>query len=235
MKQLWTEDAEMIRQEMDLIVQEKIRLFCIRRSVQNMKKLIAHGITQTEAGPLLILDHPHEPTCSQSTCNYYYHRKGQPLRCFECVKGKRVETYLGMTFPTRIFDIQRRRHPRVDTPDTSSATFSFQNKQRVHYGKVLNVSLAGARLAGDIPTIVKKGEIITPLVLTLHQQLYVGEETRIHIPEATIKRVLADDERTMELGVHFSLPTDEHQTMADYIEMRNIEETIKTKKNGLSS
>jgi len=58
MKNIWTEDAETIQQEMYFLVENKIELICGRKGVEAISKLTVIGKTTTKKGPIFVLHHP---------------------------------------------------------------------------------------------------------------------------------------------------------------------------------
>lgn len=225
MNQIWTEDPERIREEIEFLITNKIDLICGRRGTNNLTKLSIKGTGESKVGELLILFHPHEPTCKSGTCVFYYHIKGHPLRFFEVERVKQVNKLLGLKFPTRIFNIHRRNHERVTTPHKSRATFSLLNKQRVHYGKIEDISLAGAKLSVEIPSVMAVGDIICHVGFILCSYFRTVEDTQIHIPEARVIWLKGDSEKTTTLGLQFALDPKGIDTLSNYIDQRNIEES----------
>ena len=232
MKQVWTEEKSKIYSEITDIVSGKIGLYCVRGNVRRKKRLRVSGTTDlADTGKLLILHHPHDPTCSKESCHFYYHKAGAPLRCFECVRTKRAADYMGYQYPSVIFDIQRRRFPRVETPNDSSATFSFQRKQRIYSAQVLDISLQGIRLAVDYPGEVNAGDILNPISLTLFKRFDTNEEIIIQLEQAEVKRSMGDGEHTNELGLEFKVSGKEEDVLASYIDIRQIEDSVNSKRS----
>ncbi len=222
MKNLWTEDAETIRQEIDFLIENKIALICGRTGLEKMTKLPISGITISNNVPLLILFHPQEPSCSIKKCTFYYHIKGNPLRVFECTRIKKVDKFVAFELPAKIFNIIKRKSQRVPTPNNSIATFSIQNKQRIYNGTVNDISLEGAKISVEIPALVKKGSIICHITLTIFYLKASRDETVINIPEAEIAWSKFDKERTTTLGIKFMLSEKDLDKLSNYIDLRSI-------------
>lgn len=226
MKQLWIDDQKLIGAEIERLIQQKIPLFCLRPDRKETAKLLISGTTCQKNQTMLVLNHPHQPTCNKPTCLFYYHFANEPLRLFECHRVKKIDKYLGLILPKEIFEIQRRRYPRVPTPNNSMATFSFERKQRVYHATVEDVSAGGARLQTKIQDIIRKGTVITPLSLNLFQRFRIGEETRVIIPEATVKWSVVEGEFTSKMGLHFSLQGSSHETITNYVDLRSLEDAL---------
>jgi hypothetical protein len=225
MKQLWTEDTAEIENELIQIIDKNARLFCFKAGSKVVKKLSVQGTAAKSKTKLLVLYHPHEPTCAKDTCMFYYHLPGRTIKFFEAPRVKRVDKFLGLGFPTKIYKIQRRRHARISTPHDSSATFTIKNKQRINYGKVENLSAKGAYITCDLPSLIPKGAFITHLSMTVYLRLNPKEETILDIPEAKVVRTSAMVGRTKELGVQFELSGKMMDILGSYLDVRNIEDS----------
>jgi hypothetical protein len=228
MKDLWTEDAETIQKEMDSLVENKIQLICGRRGSENITKLPAVGKTVTKNGSVLVLLHPHEPTCSSETCTFYYNSKGNPLRVFECKRVKKAENFVGFEYPKQIFNIHRRKFERVETPNTSVVTFSFHNKQRIHNGTVGDISLEGAKLLVDLPGEIAKGAILCHVTMTICYRIS-NVQTVLLIPEAQVIWSKCTNEVTHTIGIKFTLSEKDQDALSNYIDLRLIEASYKAR------
>lgn len=100
-KIIWSEDVETIRREIDLLVQGKTGLVCARRGLKNNMRLPAIAKTSASSGELLVLHHPHEPSCNSDTCTFYYHRQGNPIRFFPASGSKRLAIMSALNCPSR--------------------------------------------------------------------------------------------------------------------------------------
>jgi len=224
---IWTEDAETIQQEMATLVDNKTELMCGRRNSETITKLPMIGKTLTKNGPIFIVLHPHEPSCSTDTCTFYYHTKGNPLRAFDCKRVKKAENFVGFEYPKRIINIHRRKYERVNTPNNSIATFSVLNKQRIHHATVGDISLEGAMLLVDIPGPMEKGAILCHVTLTICFRIS-KVQTVIIIPEAELAWSKFDNEVTNTIGIKFSLSEKYYDALSKYIDLRSIEESYKS-------
>ncbi len=227
MKELWSDDSSVIEQEIQFLIEENKKLICGRRGPGDIKKLSVKCITKTKNGKLLVIHHPHEPTCDQKACLFYYQKKKNNLRLFECEKEKKVDNFLGLKIPTKIFEIHRRHFQRVDTPNNSTASFSIQNKQRIYNGKVEDISIDGAKLLVDIPSKLAKEDIVTNLTLTLFCCFGSDYEAHLHIPQAKVIWLKCSEGKTNTLGVQFVLKGKDHEKLSDYIELRSLEDSVK--------
>jgi hypothetical protein len=205
MKRTWSTNVDEISKEIDLLIYQKARLFCLRDK-EKTNTLHVKGKTRLQHSDILVLSHPGKNICPQNHCLFYYHRKGFPVRGFHCTPEKLVNGLLGVRFPREIFEIQRRKFPRVQVDKDSRAIFALLNRHRFHVGRIEDISLEGARISGDFPLVIEKGNIITPITLTLMPRfMRQAKETNIHIPEATVMRAINAEGGTKELAIHFIL------------------------------
>ncbi len=226
MKKLLTTDPEEIREELQRIVDKKTTLFCLRQGVKKSRHIYGSGFSWKKDVELLVLYHPHAVNCEKDSCTYYYHTKGSPLRYFTIKKAEKVEKYLRVYLPEKLYEIQRRSAPRVVTPNDSVMTFSVINKQRVFYASVTNVSENGVRCVGDLHAVISPGDSLMPISLSLYSKLLSKEETYLHIPEATVAWSIIWEERTIEMGIKFDLSGSLKEVLGNYIDCRNVEDSV---------
>lgn len=226
MKTLFTDDFTTIREQFDQLVSAKTKLFCLRRVKEHLPQgeLYVEGITKFGSDEIMVINHPQEMSCPRRTCEFFYHIDGNPFRSFESIKVKQAEKYLGLKIPPEIFDIQRRCFPRVATPSNCSVVFLFRNSQRVNSCLVTDVSLAGARVVCDIPSPVEKGDIVSPLTISLFRRYDNVEEIQINVPEATVAWAAGNNYQTNAIGLQFSLQGESEKKLAEYIDLRFIED-----------
>ncbi|MBI5556795.1 MAG: PilZ domain-containing protein [Deltaproteobacteria bacterium] len=205
MNKTWSTNVDEISKEIDLLVYEKAKLFCLREKGAT-NTLFVKGKTRLNNSDLLVLSHPEKNICPKNQCLFYYHTNGSPVRGFHCTPEKLVNGLLAVHYPKEIFEIQRRKFPRVPVARDSRVSFSLLNRHRFHVGRIEDISLEGARISGEFPVIIEKGAIVTPITLTLiPPYLRQPNETNIHIPEATVIRSIQDEDITKELAIHFIL------------------------------
>lgn len=89
-----------------------------------------------------------------------------------------------------------------------------------------DVSAGGVKLLTNIPDILHKGTVITPLTLTLFLRFRTNEETLIIVPEATVQWTALTGESTTKMGLHFALQGGSLEAITDYIDARSIEESL---------
>lgn len=229
MKDILTEDEESIRQEMDFLIENKMALVCGRRSPGDSGKLIVVGKTITEKkGSILVVRHANEPTCSSGICTFYYHSKDGSLRSFQCKRLKKAGDFVGFEFPKQIIDNQRRKSERVMTPNESAVIFSSPHGEEVLHGTVEDISLEGAKLLVSFPGQLATGSMLCNITLTLRYRMS-SILTEIVIPEAEIGWSKCEGEVTNALGIKFFLAEKYMDALINYMDLRSIEESFKSK------
>ncbi len=208
--------------EIDRIIAKGVRLCCIRNRAKPVSLFVKNKI-QAKTGTLLVVQHPQKRICPQKKCLFYYHIKGQAARYFHCKPVKQVGDFLALNYPNEIFEIQRRKHPRVKAYNGSCVCFTMANKQRVMVGKIVDVCMEGAKISGDFSTKISAGNLITPMSMTLSYQYVKSEDATIQVPEATVVRVVNDGNDTKEFSVRFLLPDKLQESMERYVDMCSFE------------
>ena len=224
MKELFTNDPRIIAEEMNSLVENKVNLICGRRGAKDLTLLTVKGKTTSSASDVLVISHPHEPSCNSPTCVFFYHIKGSLLRCFEVERVKKVDAFLGIKYPASIYNIHRRLHPRVKAGRNSTVTFSVLNKERVHSGIIEDVSVEGVKLKTKLQANLSVGDTLCHLGLALYYRLTASIETRVTIPEAKVVWLKGENGPLRTLGIKFSLPEKYLDAVVNYIDIRSIED-----------
>ncbi len=225
MKKLWSKNTQEITDEIQALINNKSQIIFVNHS-GTPKKARAKGMARTKSSNLLVIDYPVQIEDLSKKCLCYYHKKGCPIMGFYCTPAQQTDEYLGVNLPNQIFEIQRRKFPRVTTPNQSVASFSLMNRNRVIHGKVENVSMNGAKIYGDFPTIINKNNTVIPISLSLFQRFKHHQETPIHIPEALVARAEDNKGRTNGFGIIFDLPGNIQPVMEEYVDFRSMEDTV---------
>lgn len=226
MKDIWSEDEEAIRKEMDFLIEHKMELVCSRRTPGSGSKLVVVGKTQNEkSGAILVVRHENEPTCSSGICTFYYRSKGDSLRSFQCKRLKKAGDFVGFEFPKQIVDNQRRKSERMATPKPSAALFSCPSLQETLQGTVEDISLQGAKIVAGIPVPLAVGSKVVNITLTLCYRMS-DIQTIIVIPEAEVGWAMCESEGTSALGIKFSLAEKYMDALINFMDLRSIEESF---------
>jgi hypothetical protein len=209
--------------EINRIIDNNIKLFCIRNKTKPVPLNIKER-AQIQNNTFLVVKHPQPKICPQRKCLFYYQVKGEAGRCFHCIPEKQINSLLALKYPEEIFEIQRRKYPRIKTYNDSLVSFSLAGKQRVYGGKIIDVCMEGAKITGDFPVKIGPGNVVSPLSMTLFLRSSQSRESVVHIPEARVVRSLFRGEQTKEFSIHFVLPENLKEPLARYVDMRRLED-----------
>lgn len=227
MRKLWTTDPEKIQQEMEIVIREKSQ-FSLFQHNQPTRKLTAHEITEKDGAKHIIFTKLSAFSCSEDVCYLVYHRPGEMMRGFHGPSQRESQQLLAVEFPTEIFQVQRRRFPRISTPGKSHASIALEHAKLPNTAAVSDVCLEGARMHGKLSPRIRKNDVIGPITFTLHMRIATLAIDTFTVPEATVTRVVELDEDTREIGVHFKISGESRETLEHYIKLRNIEDAAKT-------
>jgi len=227
MKKLWSDDSLIIQEEIESLIAEKIPLICARRGTKDLKHLTINKISRSDAGKILVVNHPHSPTCNAKSCLFYYQKKKNSLRALECEQVKYLTGFFGFKLPTKIFSLIIRQFQRIATPHHSSVVFFIQGKSRIFNGKIDDISIDGAKFLVNIPSLVAKNTIIENLTLSLFCRSKYIDEIHIHVPQAKVAWLEGDETTTNTLGIKFLLKGKDHDQLSNYMDLRSIEDSNK--------
>ncbi len=224
MRKLWTTDPETIHQEIEIVIKDKSQ-FTLFQHGQPTRKLIAKEITEKDGGKHVIFTKLTPFSISEDICYLVYHRTGEMMRGFHGPSQLESPQLLAVPFPTEIFQVQRRKFPRITTPGNSQASIALDYAQLPNTATVKDICMEGARLSGKISPRIRKNDIIGPISFTLYMQVATMAIDTFTVPQATVTRVHELDENSREIGIHFKLSEDARETLEHYIQLRSIEES----------
>lgn len=221
MQRTWTEDQQTIRSELEGLIAAQTELTLFQQG-QTPRKLCPMAIESGSDGDWLSLKKLAAFQTPSGNSLILYHPPSSAMRGFPATPVLETTTELGITLPSRIIQIQRRRHPRITVGPDSTATFSKLGSQAIYNGQIRDVSIEGARLTGTFTQTLRKEDRLTPLTLVLRLRFGDYEES-ILIPEATVRRRKDLDKKQLELGVHFTLAKNDLDRLDTYLTLRTIE------------
>lgn len=224
MRELLTDKQEEIISEISFLVKEKAKVtLCQKNSPHH--KIHPTGIKQQGEKHILVCHKPESFDVAPFPGILFYKMKDQMIRVFQSDTLIDDANTLLIGFPSAIFQIQRRMHPRITTPN-SHATLTFKNRQNLYNAELEDICIEGCKLLGQFPPSTQKGDMIESLDLTLLMRNKLLEKTRIHVSEATVVRFTERKEGQQEIGIHFKLPEEEMEDIERYITMRLIEDSV---------
>lgn len=221
MQETWTEDGQTIRTELEQLIAAKTVLTLFLQG-QTPRKMHAVAIRTRANGDMLLLEKNGSFPAPPNVSLILYHPPGLAMRGFPASPLLETATQLGIALPSRIIQIQRRRHPRVNAGPNSTVTFSKQGSQAINNGQIRDVSLEGANLTGTFSQNIRKDDRINPLTLMLRLRFGDYEEA-ILVPEAVVRRRKDLGKETLELGVHFTLAKNDLDRLDTYLTLRTME------------
>lgn len=221
MQEIWTEDRQTIRAELEQLIADQTELTLFQQG-QTPRKLRAIAIQTRSTGDILLLEKSGSFPAPPNASLILYHPPGLAMRGFPAVPALETATELGIALPNRIIQIQRRRHPRVNAGPNSTVTFSKQGSQAINNGRIKDVSLEGANLTGTFSQNIRKDDRISPLTLSLRLRFGNYEES-ILVAEAVVRRRKDIGKEELELGVHFTLAKSDLDRLDTYLTLRSME------------
>lgn len=129
---------------------------------------------------------------------------------------KNTDSHLVVSFPSELFEIERRQFPRFDPERESSVSFVTRDGQRVRKARVKDISREGARIAG--PFLLNKEDIIPNLTFSLRLP-YSHLETIMTVSDARVARIITLKTGETEYGLFFKATGHDQEKLKDYLRM----------------
>ncbi|MGV1099530.1 hypothetical protein ACUUL3_09025 [Thiovibrio sp. JS02] len=224
MKQLWSDDPQVIREELVRIITQKTPVILYQKGQSPQRTIPAEIFKEGEQTLLLLHKETAFPMSREACLLLYQPRAGAMMRGFSSPPLLETNSQLGVLLPSSIIHVQRRKHPRFVTSPRSVATFTRQGSQYLNHGGIENICIEGAKLVGNFSQHIRKGDAINPLTLTL--RLGFGDyEEKITATEAYVRRVRDLGNDTTELGVQFIVNGSDLARLESYLAIRALEES----------
>lgn len=222
MKRQWSANKNEITEEIKALAAKEVPLVLARAGETSTAITVRQvfgepGSVLVEVGkdPALVLDEA-EPYYA------FYQRDQQSLmRGFSLLFVRQSERFARAGLPSEIFELQRRKYPRVYTPHQSTLSCVPKNSRRLFTAQVMDVSQEGARIFGDLEGL-GKGSVLSPLTLTLYFRERRRAPMTINIAEAVVVREVRGKEK-VEISFHFDRTDADHQLLAKYLSLRSQE------------
>lgn len=233
MRENWTTETETIRNELNLLRTSRTQLAFLQEAAPPQLAIIK-ATQQVKDLEVLIVQQAKEVENLSDECLFFYRPQGAALRGFRCQPLRKINKLLGLKFPTEIFLVERRQHPRLTTPESALAVFSIANRQRPLKTTVRNLSQQGARLLGQGGPHPRVGTTITPLTLSLYSGKNNQSEFRIQMAEALVVWCKKVEEEGQEFGITFKLSGDERYHLENYLATQTMEKECSKEKSPLA-
>lgn len=220
MKESWISDSEEVLVELISLIDNKVPLSIYYKKDFPPFSVVLQHVFGCEGCDYLILEKPAGFEKRDEYCALYK-KKGEPSKGFlltiKNISGKQ----LAAAIPEEIFRINLRRHARIDTPDTSTATFLLENSGGdINTCRVKDVSLQGACLSGRPVSTINVGDELGSVTLTLTMEDYKTETRDIVVPTAKVVRTARDDAGEKIAGISFHPDDDMREQLSKYMDIR---------------
>ena len=222
MQKLWSDDPEIIEDELRVLIARREPLTLYRRGT-TQHKVTPADISPQKTFKILTLAKDGEFAAPKEPCLFLYQTNGLGMRCFQASVLLETITEMGVALPHVIHSIhQYRKHHRHQTSTRSTVTFTRPGGRIVNHGVVQNVSKEGAKLVGRFSQHIKEGDLLSPITLTLRLR-FGDHEERVTASEAMVRRIVEVDEEIREFGVQFLLSNAEQANLEIYLSILALE------------
>jgi len=219
MQELFSDNPEEILQELNDLAREATPLTLYQKG-SKPRLLTVSSVEEKEGAMLLILEKLEPFKAPEHPSILLYHPQGKPVRGFSITPILETAKQVGAIPPSKIFVVQRRRHPRYRTT-RSTATFTRLGGSSVNSGEVVDISLEGANLSGPFSGHIRKGETLGRITFTLRLPLGDYEE-QLTVDRATVRYCHDPNETLRRLGVHFQLTDTEKAKLETFLALLEL-------------
>ena len=222
MKETWSEDAAEIIAELQRNCDDQIAFTLLGPSM-SPTFVTVRAISKNKGQVFVEFEKPEGLEFDGEIFAFYRPDDLSLMRGFKLEGLRQSNRFFRMAIPELIFEVQRRKFPRIYVAEGSSVTCAPQASRRILQAQVIDVSMEGAKIFGRL-TGVTKGTIFAPLTLTLCFTDKRCADVVINIAQAVVVREIRVKEK-VEVSFHF------HSKNADdllkkYIEQRILEQEI---------
>ena len=222
MQETWCSDPQEVEQEIRRLIAAMIPL-TFYQTGQPPQRLLPVEIFSKDEQIVLILHKEATFNAPKDAGLLLYKQDSNPTRGFRATPVLETQKDLGITMPTSIFWLQRRKFQRFPTGNTSSSvTFTRHGSQYLNHGQVEDICLEGARISGKFSQHINNGDVLCPLSITLRLRFGNFEE-KVHVAEAIVRRVIDRNKEQREFGIHFSLQGEEREKLERYIALCSLQ------------
>ncbi|MEW6220319.1 MAG: PilZ domain-containing protein [Thermodesulfobacteriota bacterium] len=221
MQETWSKDPATVMKELRLLIEQVTALIVYCKGGPPRRSLV-RDIAEHEGSCYLVLQRPSGWTAEQPISFLLYKPEGQPIRGFSFTVTREAGERIAGPCPQEIFQIQRRRWPRVPAAADSTATLIVPGKTRFSAMAVADVSLGGMRLYGTPAYELKVGDLVGPITLKLMME-YATLDHEITVASAAVVRINPRAEGGVEVGLSFTPSDAEAEKLETYINLRGLE------------
>lgn len=221
MKEVWLNNPEQIRREIENLITEKTILSLYQPGGPPVKALVRKS-NEDQGEKTLLLAKKVALTAPNESCLALYHVPNSPVRGFRAIPISETVDQLKILFPEELLQIQRRKHPRIMTSSNSSVLFTRMGSQYINRGTVQDISMEGAKLRGNFSQHIRVSDYLSPITFILRLKYGNYEETVV-IPEARVCRVIELPDDMKEVGIHFVLSDAEAQGIERFVAICSLQ------------
>lgn len=222
MKEIWTTDETKMIDELRRNSDENTPLTLLGPSLPP-SFITIRAIVQDEGALLLEFEKPDGLELVGELFVFYRRDDMQLMRGFKLGDIRQTSRYFRMALPEHIFEVQRRKYPRIYVAEGSGVTCAPKASRRILKAQVIDVSMEGAKIFGHLSGITQ-GTVLAPLTLTLCYDDRRSDDVVINIAEARVVREIRVKEK-VEISFHFHSESVD-DLLGKYIELRTLEQEI---------
>lgn len=223
MQETWSSDPRIVEEEVDRLIAGKTQLAFYQKG-QPPQRLFPAGVFPKNTYKLLVLKKDSDFIAPKEGGVLLYRTAEGATRGFQATPIVETNENLGVLLPHSIFWLQRRKHQRYSTSNTTShVTFTRHGSQYLNHGLVEDICMEGARLVGRFSQHIKQGDVLVPLSMTLRLRFGTYEE-KITAAEAIVRRISDGRRDTKEFGIQFILHGEEVNKLEGYLSIRAAED-----------
>jgi hypothetical protein len=226
MREILTKDPKKILKEVGRLIKNRIPVTLLQEGAKPQQVFI-RGIDKKKTFTMLVVFKPKKFVAKKNTCVLFYNPENHLMRGFQGAPIKESSNFIGVMFPQDIFQIQRRRFERLETPGQSTVVFAPLNSNRILTCDVEDICKEGACIKGTNEQFESfaQGDTIGPLSFTLCMKNSRLADESMNVIEATIARkIINKKDNIIKLGLHFSQSDTNMETLENYINLRTLED-----------
>ena len=222
MKEIWTNDPLQIQQEFRDLISSGASIFLSKDNLAP-QGVYARGLTARNNILLLHLDKDQPFDAPHDQCFFFYRPTEFVTRGFYGKPLEETTSTISLLVPHEILQIQRRRYPRLETPESSTVKITPPAAQNLEKGVVLDVSVGGALLCGPFSSYWAPGIIIEGLDFLLCMKNPRLAPIEVKISRATVIRAIAAEGGEKKLAIQFEPNGKWKDDLENYIDLRIME------------
>lgn len=228
MKEKWSSHTEQIIHELISVIANKLNIFLYTDEEPSGLITTATHVCSYDGEDYLFLKSDGGLKTGQRGFLVYKQPGGELSRGFTLEIKKSTKKMVAISLPKEIFQIQRRKHPRIKTPQGSVVNFYIKDEHILNTLKVMDITMSSARLTGGLTNRLSEETKLEKLSFELRRKLYRNDTYSIHLHSAEVQKLRMSRQTLGEVEVVVCLepyPVEEEQ-LSLYIESMVWESTL---------